>query len=434
LSEIARLVSRAIGQKTWGWAGESLFLRSSAPSSGGWYKGEMHMARLAERKDRGGGGALPTAAGRGLREEFKPRNSDDVAFASPESADEGFDTTGAEAFLSSTVSTALGLVAAGEKNSTKENLQSPRFRDNVELERIFDGEKTLSTSDNGIPVKKVQRGLYDLGLKMPVYGIDGKWGPETKRAVIDFQILSGLTGKDIDGIVGPVTLGLLDSSLIEVNDVFTESNDKELRDKIKDILLPWNSALLEQMGDEQYKIKIVDKIEITHLEYRGASEEGYSPSGWETKKDSFYSLIDEGKKEILIQENTPENCAVFLYHEMMHANVPKKISEAGRKEQEIYTREQTQTWAYERGLTNEPPESRERIAEEVESKTLYQDKIRYVTSILTVSGWSSIVLFNMSTFQDEQNFLDFVRTGDVMNIKRNEYIVLDDIEPEFWCP
>jgi peptidoglycan hydrolase-like protein with peptidoglycan-binding domain len=56
----------------------------------------------------------------------------------------------------------------------------------------------------------VQEALIDLGFPLPKFGADGKFGSETKTAVINFQKDSGLSGKDVDGIIGPTTMGLLD--------------------------------------------------------------------------------------------------------------------------------------------------------------------------------------------------------------------------------
>ncbi len=59
-------------------------------------------------------------------------------------------------------------------------------------------------------VQKLQRALIDAGFPLPEYGPDGLFGSETEGAVQDFQAARGLPPEEQDGIVGPVTLGLMD--------------------------------------------------------------------------------------------------------------------------------------------------------------------------------------------------------------------------------
>ncbi len=90
------------------------------------------------------------------------------------------------------------------------DLTSPRFAGDPELEGVFDDERLLAIGSRGQAVEKVQQALIDAGFPLPQFGPDGIFGQETKRALEDFQRASGLTGRDVDGIVGPVTMGLLD--------------------------------------------------------------------------------------------------------------------------------------------------------------------------------------------------------------------------------
>jgi len=71
---------------------------------------------------------------------------------------------------------------------------------------------TLSVTDPGpdavsVPVRAVQAIIvYDGGITVGPSGVDGKFGPDTEQAVKTFQGLHGLTQ---DGIVGPLTWGVL---------------------------------------------------------------------------------------------------------------------------------------------------------------------------------------------------------------------------------
>ncbi|UFU01348.1 peptidoglycan-binding protein [Radiobacillus kanasensis] len=64
----------------------------------------------------------------------------------------------------------------------------------------------MDIGDEGPFVKEVQQGLIRAGFALPVYGADGIYGEETKRAVMKFQRRYGLT---VDGLVGPQTLDKL---------------------------------------------------------------------------------------------------------------------------------------------------------------------------------------------------------------------------------
>ena len=90
------------------------------------------------------------------------------------------------------------------------DLSSSRFAGNPVLEACYDNQRYLKKGNTGEAVKKVQAALIDTGFPLPVYGADGKFGKETKRAVKMFQRSAGLKGGDVDGIIGPITMELLD--------------------------------------------------------------------------------------------------------------------------------------------------------------------------------------------------------------------------------
>lgn len=90
------------------------------------------------------------------------------------------------------------------------DLKAARFKGNVVLEAVYDNERLLSKGSKDPAVKILQQALIDSGMTLPVYGVDGKFGPETENAVKTFQRATGLSGIDRDGIVGPTTMGWLD--------------------------------------------------------------------------------------------------------------------------------------------------------------------------------------------------------------------------------
>ncbi|HEY9599168.1 MAG TPA: peptidoglycan-binding domain-containing protein, partial [Cyanophyceae cyanobacterium] len=91
------------------------------------------------------------------------------------------------------------------------DLSAPRFAGDSVLEACFDNETLLKVGSSGSGVVKLQQALIDAGFPLPKYGADGQFGAETKAAVKDFQTASGFAGKDVDGIVGPKTMGALDA-------------------------------------------------------------------------------------------------------------------------------------------------------------------------------------------------------------------------------
>ncbi len=90
------------------------------------------------------------------------------------------------------------------------SLESPRFSGDQKLEDALNDVKHVKRGSRGDEVRKIQESLVDLGYPLPRFGIDGIFGSETKSAVKSFQRVSGLSGRDVDGIVGPITMGRLD--------------------------------------------------------------------------------------------------------------------------------------------------------------------------------------------------------------------------------
>lgn len=90
------------------------------------------------------------------------------------------------------------------------DLTSTRFSGNRILEAVYDGARTLKSGNSGTTVRILQQALLDAGSSLPIFGVDGKFGAETRTAVETFQRASGLSGADIDGIVGKITMGWLD--------------------------------------------------------------------------------------------------------------------------------------------------------------------------------------------------------------------------------
>jgi len=70
------------------------------------------------------------------------------------------------------------------------------------ITEIADKKNLLQVGSAGPKVKVLQEALIKSGQELPVYGPDGKFGAETKKAVEAFQEMVEIK---VDGIVGPET-------------------------------------------------------------------------------------------------------------------------------------------------------------------------------------------------------------------------------------
>jgi peptidoglycan hydrolase-like protein with peptidoglycan-binding domain len=91
------------------------------------------------------------------------------------------------------------------------DLQATRFAGDPILEACYDDQQLVKVGASGAAVEKLQQALIDAGFPLPQYGADGKFGNETKVAVIGFQTSVGFSGKGLDGIIGPNTMAALDT-------------------------------------------------------------------------------------------------------------------------------------------------------------------------------------------------------------------------------
>lgn len=88
--------------------------------------------------------------------------------------------------------------------------RSSRFQGDRVLQDVLNARRQLRKGSRGEYVRKVQQALIELGHPLPRHGADGKFGSETKAAVRAFQQAQAI---QVDGIVGPVTMGRLDDAI-----------------------------------------------------------------------------------------------------------------------------------------------------------------------------------------------------------------------------
>jgi outer membrane protein OmpA-like peptidoglycan-associated protein len=177
------------------------------------------------------------------------------------------------------------------------DLTSSALSGNATLEEIFDEKGSLGPPTKDPAVKNVQEALLALGFTLPKFGADGDYGSETKKAVREFQTKAGLTGAQVDGIVGPVTLALLDRASRQgsvATDTDSTKQDLKVTGKAtstledslnadgtpkKPVRVFFEFDSNEIASDEKTKLKALhDKFPTQTLKLKGlASEEG-SPS------------------------------------------------------------------------------------------------------------------------------------------------------------
>ncbi len=96
--------------------------------------------------------------------------------------------------------------ARGQEPVSTEQLGSKNYgnfkRSGCSLEDILDG-CLIRSGDGGETVERIQELLQKAGIPLEKHGIDGKFGIETRNAVVEFQKQNNL---DVDGIVGPQTI------------------------------------------------------------------------------------------------------------------------------------------------------------------------------------------------------------------------------------
>ena len=87
---------------------------------------------------------------------------------------------------------------------------------------------TVPSGNMNPEVADIQKTLLELGYKLPKHGVDGVRGPETRRAIKQFQQDNGLT---VDGDPGPETVGALNKLIAKKNIKFTKSTKADVKGK-----------------------------------------------------------------------------------------------------------------------------------------------------------------------------------------------------------
>ncbi len=243
------------------------------------------------------------------------------------------------------------------KKGSKASLTAARFKNNAILEAALQGSLLIRKGAEGEHVTILQKALIDEGFTLPKYGVDGKFGDETKKAVWDYQVRYDL-GKD--GIVGPETMGHLDENFAKLTK--TDRYDTWYQEQInlykKESAFPFHVAVMNVFYKTRnfHVIQMLNDTGYDVYTFTGATDYWKHKDGRIEKKDLSRSLrgnTDRAKSIIRLNAKLkPIDAAMTLYHELNHV-VSK---EPDYLKQEIESRVRTEQFAIDNNL---PPTRKE---------------------------------------------------------------------------
>ena len=131
------------------------------------------------------------------------------------------------------------------------------LKDNGVKFEFTPGQKIPYESD----VEKIQTGLQFLGYSLPKWGVDGKFGPETELATMNFQADNGQIQ---NGVFGPIEIELMISRLIEKN-----FKDEDLISIQKEREVPYDIFTYLNLNNSE-EFEIYKKICQKFIDYRNS--------------------------------------------------------------------------------------------------------------------------------------------------------------------
>jgi murein DD-endopeptidase MepM/ murein hydrolase activator NlpD len=185
-------------------------------------------------------------------------------------------------------------------------------------------------------VKKIQEALQYLGFSLPKWGVDGLYGPETEKAVRDFEkefdldINGKLTSNDVKFISAALLLkGFKDSDLneLQIQSDFSKINvgsDKEFYEEIlKGVGAPiteenlkffysWRQAEGGKATNNPFNTTMKLKSDPNMTNYNKVGVKNYSEPRYgveatiKTLKNGYYSCLIDGLKNDVGAENLAE--------------------------------------------------------------------------------------------------------------------------------
>ena len=143
----------------------------------------------------------------------------------------------------------------------------------TDLEKMYNQKETFEKQQKPYPVEKgvelVQTALQFLGFSLPQWGVDGRFGPETEKAVTDFQEKYAI---DVTGIVDQETMSKIIEKMDE-GDFENEDMNKIQKNKSKsidddDITIPENIVI----GDSQAPFVANGSADFELISSKGSEE------------------------------------------------------------------------------------------------------------------------------------------------------------------
>ena len=204
------------------------------------------------------------------------------------------------------------------------DLTAPRFSHLVDLEAAYDGETVIDTSSSGRGVQAIQQALYDFGFSLPKSGADGFFGPETKAAVMAFQAAHPPLAQD--GRVGPATMTQLDATV-----------GVPALPPAATLSAAWTPACVNSVlcGFSPHTVDVLhNRITLKSFDSISWADEKWDGASW-VPAPFIGSGFNTGT-EIGILNDTCEEVAQTLYHEVLHAEQPTTQTTTRAKESYAY--------------------------------------------------------------------------------------------------
>jgi peptidoglycan hydrolase-like protein with peptidoglycan-binding domain len=222
-------------------------------------------------------------------------------------------------------------------------LSSPRFKDDPTLVDVEAGTRTLSPGDSGPPVRKIQHGIHDAGIRFAGHGTDGEYGDETTRRVRRFQSRERVTG-DPTGEVGSGTMQALDALFPQVGRPATAGDPYSFAAMLQ-VLCPWNEAMVQDIR-RHVRVTTVDTLEWADERFDGASWVADPTPGDAEAAGNRVTVATAGR--------TNEEVARTIYHEYQHVRSPFAYRTKSWAAEEQRAFEMETFWSIDRGLTADP--------------------------------------------------------------------------------
>ncbi len=225
------------------------------------------------------------------------------------------------------------------------DLNSPRFTNDTVLEDIYDNNIQLTVGSNGPAVEKIQHALQDSGVFLSSFGIDGKFGAETSRAVTSYQRRKHIS-TDPAGTVGSDTMTTLNNDFPSVTDSAAVLGQNPANTNcITQILCPWNRALINDFHNRTFRVILVDRLFWADERFDGTA---WVPNPMEGAGETSSGVIR------LAVNNSCDKVAQSLYHEYQHARSPGRLRSGTWADEENYAYTIETAWSIERGLSPDP--------------------------------------------------------------------------------